>query len=107
MDGRVVDGNRVGRITRDGEITEFPISTPNASPINIAVGPDKNVWFTMANKLGYITAEGKMGIVDLPTPNGRPTGLSAGSDRQPPKRLFDQLWFTESGANKVGFLKFQ
>ena len=106
MDGRAVDGNRVGRITRDGVITEFPIETPNASPINIAVGPDRNIWFTMAGKLGYITPAGTQGTVDLPS-NSRPTGLSAGSDRQPPKRLFDQLWFTESGSNKIGFLLFR
>ena len=39
MDDRVVDGNRVARITLDGKITEFPIPSQGGSPINIAVGP--------------------------------------------------------------------
>ena len=39
MDGRKPDGNRVGRITMDGKVTEFPIPSQTGSPINIAVGP--------------------------------------------------------------------
>src|SRR6202011_2697258 len=46
LDDRVVDGNRVARITLDGKVTEFPIPSSGGSPINIAVGPDRNVWFT-------------------------------------------------------------
>ena len=46
MDGRKPDGNRVGRITMDGKVTEFPIPSQTGSPINIAVGPDRNIWFT-------------------------------------------------------------
>ena len=46
MDGRKPDGNRVGRITMKGEVTEFPIPSQTGSPINIAVGPDRNIWFT-------------------------------------------------------------
>ena len=46
-DGRPqADGNRVGRITMDGKVTEFPIPSQTGSPINIAVGPDRNIWFT-------------------------------------------------------------
>ena len=29
MDGRKPDGNRVGRITMEGEITEFPMPSPD------------------------------------------------------------------------------
>ena len=37
----------------------------------------------------------------------RGVGLSAGSDRQPPTRLANRLWVTESGGNKIGFLEFR
>ena len=50
MDGRVVDGNRVGPHHDGGEITEFQIPSPTGSPINIAVGPDRNVWYTKGGR---------------------------------------------------------
>src|SRR6266853_1449511 len=93
MDGRQPDGNRVGRITLTGSVSEFPIPSANGSPINIAVGPDRNIWFTKAGKLGRVTPDGVITEFDIP-PGGGPTGLSAGSDRCPPTRLIDKLWFT-------------
>ena len=107
MDNRVVDGNRVGRMTLNGTVTEFAIPSANGSPINIAVGPDRNIWFTKQNKLGRVTPDGVITEFDIPTPNGGPTGLTAGSDRRPPDRLIDKLWFTESAGNKIAFLSFR
>jgi virginiamycin B lyase len=42
-----------GRITTSGEISEFPLPNPNASPQIIAAGPDGGLWFTEmdANKI--------------------------------------------------------
>jgi virginiamycin B lyase len=48
MDDREVDGNRVTRITPQGVVTEFAMPVPHSGPINIAVGPDKNIWFKRA-----------------------------------------------------------
>jgi len=104
MDGRQPDGNRVGRITVAGTITEYPIPSTTASPINIAVGPDRNVWYTKAGKLGRVTPDGAITEYELP-PGGGPTGLSAGSDRCPPTRLIDKLWYT--AGNRLGYLAFQ
>ena len=56
MDGRQPDGNRVGRITLNGQVTEYPIPSANGSPINIAVGPDRNIWFTKAKADGTVYA---------------------------------------------------
>ena len=106
MDDRVVDGNRVGRITLDGKVTEFPIPSKTGSPINIAVGPDRNIWFTKAGKLGRVMPDGTITEFDLPSPGAGPTGLTAGSDRRPPDYLIDKLWFTESAGNKLAFLSF-
>lgn len=41
-----VIGGKIGRITGGGTITEFPVPTTNSAPIEIAVGPDGNLWFT-------------------------------------------------------------
>jgi hypothetical protein len=43
----------------------------------------------------------------LPAPNVGATGITAGSDRQPPKRLTNRLWFTESAANKLAYMEFK
>jgi virginiamycin B lyase len=106
MDGRTPDGNRVGRITMDGEITEFRIPSAGASPINVAVGPDRNVWFTKGAMLGRVTPAGV--ITEFPLgADARAAGLTAGSDRQPPERLTNRLWFADSMGNKVGYLRFE
>ena len=108
MDGRKPDGNRVGRITMSGEVTEFPIPSQTGSPINIAVGPDRNIWFTQAaGSLGRVTPDGAITEFPLPAPNGGATGLTAGSDRQPPTRLGDRLWFTQSGVNGLAYFQFK
>src|ERR1700678_1612870 len=100
MDNRMVDGNRVVRITPAGVVTEFPIPTPHSGPINIAVGPDKNIWFTGRDMRGRVTMDRV--ITEFPlAPGTRPTGLSAGSDRQPPKLLTDKLWYAAGGTNKI------
>jgi virginiamycin B lyase len=106
IDGRVVAGNRVGRITMHGEITEFAIPSVAGSPTNIAVGPDRNVWYTKGASLGRVMPDGT--ITEFPLPaNARGVGLTAGSDRQPPQRLADRLWYADGSGNKVGFLRFE
>lgn len=107
IDGISADGNRVGRITPGGDIREFDIPSEDGTPINIAVGPDRNVWYTKGNALGRVTPEGE--IREFPVADGaaRVVGLTAGSDRQPPERLVDRLWFTDPLNNRVGYLSFE
>ena len=88
-------------------MSEFAIASSTGSPINIAVGPDRNIWFTKQNTLGRVTPDGIITEFTIPTPNGGATGVTAGSDRRPPDRLTDKLWFTESAANKIAFLGFR
>src|SRR5580692_1317308 len=52
MDGVHTDGNRVGRISYEGKVTEYPMPAASASPINIAVGPDRNLWYSRGSALG-------------------------------------------------------
>ena len=51
-------GNKIGRITTAGAITEYPIPTAASTPYGIAAGPDGGLWFTQAggNKIGRITS---------------------------------------------------
>lgn len=103
-DNREVDGNRVGRITMDGKITEFPMPSATGSPVNIAVGPDRHIWYTKTGKLGRVTPDGMITEFDIP---GGGTGLTAGSDRRPPDRLVDRLWVAQGGSNKIVSLGFR
>jgi streptogramin lyase len=48
------DANQIGMITPGGQITEYPVPTPNSRPSGITAGPDGNVWFTElgSNQIG-------------------------------------------------------
>ena len=83
------DGNKIGRITTSGSITEYPIPTSKSSPESIATGPDGALWFTEigANKIGRITTGGAVTEFPIPSPNVDPGGIAAGPD--------GALWFTE------------
>ena len=106
MDGVQADGARVGRITMEGRITEFALPEKSPSPINIAVGPDRNIWYTRGSKVGRVTPEGK--ITEFELGEGvRGSGLSAGSDRQPPVRLGNRLYVADGGGNRILWLQFE
>jgi virginiamycin B lyase len=105
-DGQSTDGNRVGRITLDGVVTEFELPSPTGSPTNIAVGPDRNIWYTKGATLGRVMRDGT--VTEFPlSSTARSVGLTAGSDRQPPHRLSNRLWFADGGGNKISYLNFE
>ena len=105
MDGVQVDGGRIGRITMDGVITEHALPTRTPSPINIAVGPDRNIWYTQGSWVGRMTPDGQ--VTQLPLGEGsRGAGLTAGSDRQPPQKLVNRLYIADGGANRIAWLEF-
>lgn len=105
MDGVFTDGKRVGRIALDGAVSEFAMPVQGPSPINIAVGPDRNIWYSRGSVLGRVTASGQ--ITEFPLGHGAlAVGLSAGSDRQPPRRLVNRLWFTDARQNQISYLQF-
>ena len=109
MDGRQPDGNRVAKITLDGKVTEYPIPSATGSPINIAVGPDRNIWFTKAHgKLGRVTRDGVITSSStcrhgraLDPPDSPPAAFAAR-----PIACIDTLWFTESAGNRLAYLSF-
>jgi virginiamycin B lyase len=91
-----LSGNKIGRITTAGAISEFLIPTPNSGPFGITAGPDGALWFTehAGNKIGRITTTGEFSEFVIPTPNSRAFGITAGSD--------GAVWFTEYFGNKIG-----
>jgi streptogramin lyase len=85
-------GQKIGRLTSPGVITEFPI--PGALQlIGIASGPDGNIWFTdqLTGKIGRMSTSGG-DIVELALPTGSfPQGITAGPDKN--------LWFVDQKQN--------
>ena len=47
---------KIGRITRTGSISEFPLPTPRGGPGAITDGPDGKIWFSerKSNKIGHL-----------------------------------------------------
>jgi hypothetical protein len=91
-------GDRVGRITPDGFVTEFTAGiSPGATPRGITAGPDGNVWFVESggSRIGRITPKGVVSEFSAGiTPGARPTYITAGVD--------GNLWFTETGIGRIG-----
>jgi virginiamycin B lyase len=83
------NNEEIGRITRDGIITEYVLPTlPAPNPYGITTGPDGALWFTemQGNKIGRITTAGAFTEYALPLPAG-PYEITAGPD--------GAIWFTE------------
>ena len=93
-----INGNRIGRLTVDGMLTEFTVPTPGSQPNVIVSGPDptptksKSLWFaeTAGNKIGRITTTGVITEFPIPSANSGPIGVAAGPD--------GHVWFAESAA---------
>jgi streptogramin lyase len=87
-------GNRIGRITPSGEITEFPVPTANSEPIAITNGPDGNLWFAEQDgeKIGRINPTSHE-ITEFPIPSGggEPSAITEGPD--------GNLWFAEENGD--------
>jgi virginiamycin B lyase len=94
--------NKIGKITPDGTITEYPAegdTTTLSTPFEITAGNDGNVWFTerAGNLIGRITSEGIITTYPLagdPTSLNTPLGIAAGP--------LNTIWFTEGGSSSIG-----
>lgn len=101
------DAASLGRITPQGVIRRFPVDVDTAAavrpraasvpsqPLNLAVGPDGNLWFTDGNlnQIGRMTTGGEVVVFPIPTQDSFPSGIAAGWD--------GNLYFTEAGAGRV------
>ena len=88
--------SKIGRITPNGAITEFPLPNSNSGPIGITAGPDHNLWFTeyFSNRIGRITPNGPITEFPLPAPLNGPSEITSGPD--------GDLWFTMGYSNRIG-----
>lgn len=92
--------NKIGRISRTGELTEYSIPTPGSGPLGITTFPTSfDAWFTEfnANKIGRISREGVITEFSIPTPASGPFGITG-------EIADDAIWFTEFTGNKLGRL---
>src|SRR6266705_624799 len=89
-------GDKIGRITTAGVMTEFPLPSGSHRPEAITLGPDCDLWFVeeFPAKVGHITTSGKITEFPLSSISLEPSGITAGPD--------GNLWFTEYGGQKIG-----
>jgi hypothetical protein len=75
-------GNRVGRITVEGAVTEFAIPSHDSQPRAMVTHPDGSIWFveTSTNALGRIDRNGNITEHKVPTPNASLRGVTVGLD---------------------------
>src|SRR5262245_20941450 len=72
------NGPNIVRMTTAGDVTEFPMTTPDAGPHGFISGPDGNVWFCESlPQIGQITPQGV--ITEFPL-SVYPRTLASGGD---------------------------
>jgi streptogramin lyase len=88
------NGDKIGRITPGGAITEFPLpSGSHPTEITPAPPPEQALYFTESgtNSIGRITTAG---AITRRSVGGSPDGITTGPD--------GNLWFTEPTQNRIG-----
>src|SRR5581483_10209200 len=91
-------GNKIGRLTTAGTITEFPIPTPNSGPVGIGRGPNGSLWFTewLAGRMANVTPGGTITEFAIPTSDTHPAWVTSAAD--------GNVFFTENSGNRVARL---
>jgi virginiamycin B lyase len=89
----------VGRVTPDGQITEFALPVRGEAELgisSIAAGHDGYLYFTEpnANRLGRVNASGEISEEVLPNPGSGPRAIATAAD--------GTLWFSEEAGDRVG-----
>jgi streptogramin lyase len=91
-----IDANKVGKIAKDGTISEFPLPHPSSQPARIIQGSDGAMWFVeyAGDRIGRITTAGALTEYAIPTAAAGPYGLANGAG--------GAIWFTEQHAHGIG-----
>ncbi len=89
-------GNKIGRFTVSGSLSEFTLPTAGSANEGITAGPDGALWFVEFgnNRIGRITTTGTVTEFTIPTANSRPLKIVTGPD--------GGLWFTQRSSNQIG-----
>ena len=88
-------GNRIGRITTAGKITEFGLPAPDSQPTGIASGGDGNLWVIefQARRIARITPKGRViGEFQL-APDAAPFDIATQTD--------GSIWVTSRGDTAI------
>ena len=88
--------SQIGRITPNGDITEFKDGiSPGARPLSIMVR-DGMLWFSEAsgNRIGRITTDGKVTEFPIPSHDSQPRAMVTHPD--------GSIWFVETSTNALG-----
>jgi virginiamycin B lyase len=93
------DGESIGRLAPDGELSEFPL--PEGKEVNsLVIGPEGDVWFTRGGygekaeaQIGRLTQSGALTEFPLGS-GGLPASITVGPD--------GALWFVEEEAGVIG-----
>ncbi len=97
--------SKVGRITTDGVLKEFPIPDGfyYAPSHRLTTGPDGALWFTgIRNAIGRITTDGAVSVFPLPNHDGNGGAITGGTASDIAVGPDGNLWFTEGDANLIG-----
>jgi len=97
-------GGRIGRLTSNGQVTEYSIPGAPYEAGDIALGSDGNLWFTVPEKgaVGRITTSGRIRlfpVYDTGNPGEMkpaPRNIAPGGD--------GRLWFSESRTGSLGWI---
>src|SRR6266571_8682444 len=87
-------GDKIGRITPQGQITEFPVSA-GSDLVGLTAGPDGNLWFVgyQPNTIWRMTTSGVItGQFPIPTAGSGTETIKAGPD--------GNVWFVEDWGDK-------
>jgi len=93
-----LNGNKIGRITPSGVVTQYNLGGSSLTPTQITVGGDGNLWFAVqdGNFIGRITPSGTITTFAVPTQYSQVFGVTTGPD--------GNVWFTERQGNKIGMI---
>lgn len=70
------------------------LSTGFASPVDLVLGADGNVWFTAGNQIGRMMLDGTLTLYDIPLGGAGAQGIAAGPD--------GNVWFAAPGRDRLG-----
>lgn len=102
----------IGSISLDGTFHLFPLPSPNSYPLQITIGRDDAIWFTLfqgngqlapnvdtaphfsggSSAIGTMTTDGHFHFFTLPSSAVQLDGIASGSD--------GNLWFTETASDQ-------
>ena len=92
-------GGKIGRITTSGAVSLIDLPDASMQPQDIAAGPGNSMWFTeLGGRIGRVTMAGAVSMFTVPWANSQPHSIAAGP------ASVDGLYFTDSGADRVGFV---